>query len=144
MSPQQRAAVVAEAEKWLRTPWHHGARVLGAGVDCGQLLVAAYAGAGLVESFDTGPYPPDYMLHQSDELFLAMVQRWLVETDRPLPGDVAIWKYGRCYSHGAIIKAWPIVVHAYRPEGSVGYGDASKGKLACLPVRFFTGEGRLA
>ena len=30
----QRLAVVAEAESWLGTPYHHEARIKGHGVDC--------------------------------------------------------------------------------------------------------------
>ncbi len=32
---------------------------------------------------------------------------------RPLPGDVVLWRFGRCYSHGAIVIEWPTVIHAY-------------------------------
>lgn len=35
---QQRAAVIAEAESWLSTPYHHEARIKGHGVDCAQIL----------------------------------------------------------------------------------------------------------
>jgi cell wall-associated NlpC family hydrolase len=33
-----RAAVVREAESWIGTPFHHAARVKGAGIDCLMLL----------------------------------------------------------------------------------------------------------
>ena len=31
--------VVAEARRWLGTPWRHQARLRGVGVDCGGLVV---------------------------------------------------------------------------------------------------------
>ena len=56
---QQRTALVDAARSWLNTPYHHKARVKGAGVDCAQLLIGVYTDAGLIEAFDTGDYPPD-------------------------------------------------------------------------------------
>ena len=148
-----RSAVIAEAETWLKTPWHHNARVRGAGVDCGQHIIGSYIGAGLVEHFETGAYPADWMLHQAQERYLEWVERYLDPVDAPLPGDVAAWRYGHCFSHGAIVVEWPLIIHAYRPEGMVVYGDATKGALArehlkaggSAPraVRFFTIAGRL-
>ncbi|WP_035384480.1 C40 family peptidase [Ferriphaselus sp. R-1] len=120
---QQRTALVEAARSWLNTPYHHKARVKGAGVDCAQLLIGVYADAGLIKAFDTGDYPPDWMLHREEERFLAWVERYLVEVESPLPGDVAIWRFGRSFSHGAIVVAWPQFIHAYRVAGCVCLGQ---------------------
>ena len=40
----QRAAVVAEARSWIKTPWVHMAAIKGAGVDCAMLLARVYIG----------------------------------------------------------------------------------------------------
>lgn len=144
MTDAQRAAVLAEAQRWLRTPWRHGARVRGAGVDCARLLQAVYVGAGIVADFPLDAYPPDWMLHRDEERFLAIVAAHMDEVASPLPGDVALWKYGRTYSHGAIVVDWPRVIHAHRPERMVAWGDAGQGTLRRMagdvdrPVRFFT------
>lgn len=148
-----RARIVAAAESYLLTPWHHNARVKGAGVDCGQLIIACYVEAGLVPDFATGEYPSDWMLHHEEERYLGWVTRYLDEVDAPLPGDVAAWRVDLCFSHGAIVLDWPRVIHAYRREGMVVYGDASAGMLARehlsaggsgpRPVRFFSIAGRL-
>lgn len=154
MTPAQRAAVVAAAARWIGTPWHHRARVLGAGVDCGQLLIAAYAEAGLIEPFDPGPYRVDHMLHSEREEFLAIVERFmrrLPDGEAPQPADVAVYRFGRCHSHGAIVEAWPAIIHAFRPERMVTRGDGAGGILARerlpgggsepRPVRFYTFKG---
>lgn len=138
-----RAAMVARAQAWLRTPWHHHARVLGAGVDCGQMIIACYIEAGLVDHFETGDYPADWMLHRSEERYLGWVEKYLDRVDVPLPGDVAAWKFGHCFSHGAIVIDWPTIIHAYRPEKAVVWGDATKGDLAHRDVRFYSIAGRL-
>ena len=69
----QRAAVVAEALTWLGTPWAHRGRVKGVGVDCAQFVLAAYAGAGVIQAFDTGEYPRDWHIHKGEERFLSFV-----------------------------------------------------------------------
>lgn len=143
MNAGQRQAVVAAAERWLRTPWQHNAKVLGAGVDCGQLIIAAYAEAGLIEDVETGSYAADFMLHRNEERFLEWVEKYLDRVDAPLPGDVAVWRIGKCFSHGAIVTAWPKIIHAYRRERMVVYGDGVRSDLGHRVVRFYSMAGRL-
>lgn len=148
-----RTAVIDEAKTWLRTPWHHAARIKGAGVDCGQFIIMTYINAGLVPPFETGDYPADWMLHQEGERYLGWVEKYLDRVDVPQPGDVAAWRFGKCFSHGAIVLDWPLVIHAYRRERAVSYGDATKGELsrehlasggsAPREVRFYSIAGRL-
>jgi len=138
---QQRQAVIAEARTWLRTPWVHRARIKGAGVDCGQLLIAVYSAAGVIEPFDTGEYPQDFMLHQAEERFLGFVLRHAHEVDAPGPGDIAVWRHGRCFSHAGIVVQWPEVIHASVPEGQVAYGTAGRDPKLAGPVRFFSPWG---
>ncbi len=151
-SASWRLAVVAEAMTWLRTPYHHNARVKGAGVDCGQFIIAAFVGAGLVPDFDTGDYSADWMMHRSEERYLSFVERHLNRCEQPLPGDVAVWRFGHCFSHGAVVVDWPRVLHAFLHENAVCLGDADKGMLSRehleaggsvpRPVRFYTLAGR--
>lgn len=144
-----RNELVDEAKTWLRTPWHHNARVKGAGVDCGQLIIACYVKAGLIEDFSAGQYSPDWMLHRSEERYLSFVLQHLDEVETPLPGDLAVWKFGRCFSHGGLVVDWPNIIHAWRPTGSVSWGSADKGSLLYIhgrvrrPVKFFSISGRL-
>jgi NlpC/P60 family putative phage cell wall peptidase len=116
----ERAAVVARAHDWLGTPFHAGARVRGAGVDCAQLLIAVFAEAGLIEPVDPGHYPPDWFLHQDGEPLLAWVERYGMRTSTtPAPGDVALFRYGRAVSHGAIVVGPELLIHSYRGLGVV-------------------------
>ncbi len=127
-----RTDVVEEAKTWLRTPWHHRARIKGVGVDCAQFLIGVYANAGLVEDFDTGEYPVDWMLHREEERFLFWIEKYLVPAEYPTPlsGDTVIWKFGRCFSHAAIVVEWPVVIHAYMKDKSVVWGNAQIGELS--------------
>lgn len=138
----QRAAVIAEARRWIGTPWHHRARIFGAGVDCVQLLIAVYHACGLCPNVDAGDYPADWMIHRTDERLLAGLQEYAHETDTPGPGDVVAFKFGLSYSHVAIVtEAWPGIVHAYRPDRQVNPGDANAGRLAGRDRKFFTPWG---
>lgn len=134
-------AIVAEARGWLGTPWHHRAAVRGAGVDCGMFAKAVFQAQGLLPVFDEGDYPADWMMHRSEERFLGWVEQFADQVETPAPGDVALWRYGRCFSHIAIVIAWPAIIHAYRREGGVVLGDGTLGELAGREVRFYTVRG---
>ncbi|HJS33217.1 MAG TPA: hypothetical protein VJ924_14580 [Alphaproteobacteria bacterium] len=129
LETNQRAAVVAAAMSWLRTPYHHQAGVKGAGCDCAFLLVRVFAECGLVPEIDPRPYPPDWHLHRDEERYLGWVERYAQRVQVPLPGDVALWRFGRTVSHGGIVVAWPTIIHAYRGEGVV-LENAAHGRLA--------------
>jgi cell wall-associated NlpC family hydrolase len=111
----ERAAVVAAARSWVGTPYHNCADVKGAGVDCGMLLVRVFVDLKLCPPFDPRPYPIDWHLHRSEERYLGFVFDRAHEVASPLPGDVMVFRIGRCYSHGGIVtNAKPItIVHAY-------------------------------
>jgi cell wall-associated NlpC family hydrolase len=111
----QRAAVVAEARKWLGTPYHNCADIQGVGVDCGMLIVRVFVDTGLCAPFDPRPYPPDWHLHRGEEKYLGFVFDRCCEVEKPQPGDVMVVRIGRCYSHGGIVTvpAPLTIVHAY-------------------------------
>jgi cell wall-associated NlpC family hydrolase len=184
----ERAAVVAEARSWLRTPYHHMGRVKGAGVDCATLLAEIYARAGMIAPVTIPFYPPDWHLHREAERYLGFVLEHAHEiglsavrhceddarcaadeaiqrhhsgssiasplallgsrndVQIPAPADIALWRFGRCYSHGAIVIDWPLVIHAYAGRGCV-LEDASRarwltqlgerGSTRPRPMKFF-------
>jgi cell wall-associated NlpC family hydrolase len=121
---QQRMAVVDEAMTWLGTPYHHCADVKGIGVDCAMILMRTYSVAGLVEFVDPRPYPPEWHLHHSEEMYVAWLERMGARrVQAPALGDVVLFRFGRCFSHGSVVVAMPgaldetQVVHAYLNRG---------------------------
>lgn len=117
---EQRRAVVAEARSWIRTPYHHAARVKGVGVDCAQILVGVFSSVGLIKPMKLPPYPPDWHLNRSAERYLGIILELAREhPGPPAPGDVALFQFGRCFSHGGIVTEWPRMVHAWMPAGRV-------------------------
>jgi NlpC/P60 family putative phage cell wall peptidase len=121
MDDCKRAEIVAEARTWLRTPYHHLARVKGAGVDCVQLIIAVYAKCGVIEDFEPEFYRPDWHLHRSEEKYLAGVKQRAhqITVEEALPGDFALFRFGHCASHGAIVTEWPRVIHALMGIGVI-------------------------
>lgn len=116
---ERQAAIVAEAESWLGTRYHHAACVKGAGVDCAMLPVRVFCDLGLVPAFDPRPYPHDWMLHRADERYLGWVERFADKVDAPAPGDIALFRVGRCLAHGGIVISPDLMIHADLHAGRV-------------------------
>ena len=139
----QRERVVNEAISWLKTPYHHKAAVKGHGVDCAQILLEVYFAAGVTEQLvDVGNYTQDWMLHRDDERYLGWLFKYGHEVSEPQAGDVVIWKVGRCFSHAGIVVDYPRIIHAYRREGCVAYGDATQGELSNRDAVFISFWGK--
>jgi len=133
----RRSLVIAEVETWLRTPYHHMGRIKGGGTDCLMLLAEVYEAAGVTPHIDVPFYPPDWNLHRDAERYLEGVVRYAREIgEPPKGGDVAVFKFGRCFAHGAIVLSWPRLIHAWHNTGVV-YADGDQPPLAGRPVRFF-------
>jgi cell wall-associated NlpC family hydrolase len=130
----ERVAFVAEAKSWLGTPFRDQADVKGGGVDCAMLLVRSAVDAGFLPPFDPRPYPPQWHLHRDEERFLAIVGRLGAEVRRkPMPGDVIVYRVGRCFSHGGIIIENDHVLHAYYKTQNVTVSPLHEIELAFLP-----------
>jgi len=138
MPDPRRAAVVTEAESWIGTPFHHAARIKGAGVDCLMLLAEVYERAGVTGPIEPPFYVPDWHMHRDAERYReGLLEHAHAIEGPPLHGDIALFKFGRTFSHGAIVVEWPRVVHAYWGVGVV-WGDATLFPLKDRPVRFFS------
>ena len=110
---EQRLTIVEEAQNWLRTPYHHQGQLKGVGVDCAMLLYKVFNNVGLIPEITFESYSPQWHLNKSDEKYLDWVKQYSAEiTTNPQPGDVVLYQFGRCLSHGAIVVQWPTVIHA--------------------------------
>lgn len=116
-------AIVAEAREWVGTPYHHMADVKQIGVDCGMLLVRIFCDLKICPPIDPRPYTRDWHLHRSEEVYLGNIQSACdeISLEELAPGDVIMFRVGRCYSHGAVVTvASPLrVVHAMVDPGCV-------------------------
>lgn len=127
-----RASIIDEAMRWINTPFHHEARVINAGVDCANLLVAVFSAVGLMPNIELDPYPQDWHLHRDKKRFIDVlsIYAYPITAAEVLPGDVAMWKYGRQEAHGSIVVAWPTIIHAWRDAGAVVKTETERSPLA--------------
>ena len=132
-----RQRIVEEARSWLGTPYHHQAMVKGAGVDCAMILVAVYRAVGLIPAgFDPRPYPQDWHLHSDAERYLGNITRFCREVETPQVGGIAVWRFGRTFSHGGICIGGNQVIHSYVGRGVV-LDDMGQAELSGRGVRYF-------
>lgn len=111
----QRARVVEIARQWIKTPYAHAGMVKGQGVDCATLLYATFKEAGLIGSIALPPYTGAWHVHRDEEKYTDFIRQFAAEIEGrdPLPGDVVVWKFHRCFAHGAIVVDWPTIIHAF-------------------------------
>ena len=115
----ERSLVVGIAFEYLKTPYHPCAKLKGIGVDCLTLLSCVFEDAGLVENVPLPNYSPQFMMNRSDEQYMSGLLEYTHEIHTPpKPGDIVLWKFGRCFSHSAIVVEWPIVIHAHIGSGT--------------------------
>jgi len=137
-----RDAVVAEAMDWLATPYHERAMIKGVGADCALFPFATYRAVGLLPAYLAAPeYSSQAMLHEDREHYLVWVRQFAREIERDAvgPGDFAIFRFGRSYSHGAIVIDLPEVIHAVIRGNGVILGNIDRDiDLVDRKVKFFT------
>src|ERR1017187_863916 len=112
---EQRAEVIRLAYTWVGLPYRDGARLRGVCGDC-TFVALVYEDAGLIPHVDIPPYSPQAHLHRAGGLYIAAVRSIAKETEDPKPGDMALYFFGRDFSHGAIIvdPGWPHIIHGDR------------------------------
>lgn len=137
---EQRAAVVIEARTWIRTPFHHASRLKGVGADCETFLCEVFSAAGLFQARNIPYVPQQWFLNTREELYLKYLSQYAVEFDPakrpPEPGDIVCVKSRWVYSHGAIVIAWPRVIHCHPPcvmESSAIFNPVFQGRM----MKFF-------
>jgi cell wall-associated NlpC family hydrolase len=101
--------------------------------------LAVYQACGVLPlNYQPPEYSVQWHLHRSEELYLNEIQRFVNEIDGPpQPADFVVFRFGRTYSHGAIVVEWPIVIHSYIPHG-VLLSDAERdGELLGRERKYF-------
>lgn len=151
---QERARVVAAGRSWIATPFHDCARVKGAGVDCLQLIAAAFIESGVSEPVEIPDYSPQWHMHRGDPLYREGIERFMDPVGDPdderswserlaadpawrlEPADVWIVTYGRAFSHAGLITDFPKVLHAFAPYRAVVEGEIPT-EVSRRPMRVY-------
>lgn len=139
LTAEQRAHIVRAAKEWLCTPYHHRACVKGAGADCAMFPLAIYKQCGLIPAEYRPPeYAMQWHLHRAEELYLRELEKFCTEVNGPpQPGDFAVFRFGRTFSHGAIVVNWPSIIHSCIPHGVVLSDALRDGELMGRERKWF-------
>lgn len=116
-----RAQVVAEARRWIGTPYVHQASCLGAGADCLGLVRGVWRSLFGPEPEAAGPYSADWAEATGEDRLMAAAARHLVRlpVGEAAPGDVLLFRMrdGAAAKHVGILATEGLcpgrIIHAY-------------------------------
>lgn len=154
---EQRAAVVKEALSWMQplTRFAFDQCVKGVASDCARFPSAVYEAAG-VQVLAVPHLPQAFWQHSKRQAYLDQVKRMFaeyrlakypwqpaekneappaLEKIEPEPGDFLVSRSRYIYSHGAIVTAWPKVIHCFKP--CVMTSSALSNPIFRTHLRFF-------
>ncbi|MEY4983266.1 MAG: hypothetical protein RIR62_1532 [Pseudomonadota bacterium] len=118
-------AVLAEARRWIGTPYAHQASARGAGTDCLGLLRGVWRAVQGAEPEAVPPYTRDWAEYDGREVLLSAAARWLIPSDGEMrPGEVLVFRMraGAVAKHLGIVSAIGAeraFIHAYTGHGVV-------------------------
>jgi NlpC/P60 family putative phage cell wall peptidase len=119
------ARVVAEARRWIGTPYVHQASACGVGTDCLGLLRGVWRALQGAEPEAVPPYTRDWAEYERREDLLLAAGRWLAPCASEMRlGDVLVFRMrdGAVAKHLGIVSglgAQSAFIHAYTGHGVV-------------------------
>ena len=120
---ETRTLVIAEARKWLGTPYKHQASVCGVGADCLGLIRGVWRQVVGPEPETLPAYSADWGEVDRNETVLAAGKKWLIARPLPTiqPGTVVVfrWKNAPIAKHAGILTDYGRFIHAYEKAGVV-------------------------
>lgn len=118
--------IVAEARRWLGTPYHHQASTLGAGADCLGLLRGVWRALYGTEPEQVPPYTQDWAEPSRDEVLWRAAERHLLRKAKWAAdaGDVVLFRMreaGVAKHLGIVgeVGAHASFIHAFSGHGVV-------------------------
>jgi NlpC/P60 family putative phage cell wall peptidase len=112
-----RSAIVAEARRWISTPYRHQASLLDVGTDCLGLVRGVWRAVVGPEPEKPPPYTPDWAETRGGDVLMEAARRWLVEipVGGARAGDVLLFRMamGAPAKHAAIMSGRSTIIHAY-------------------------------
>ena len=118
------ARVLAEAERWLGTPYRHQGSRRGVGCDCLGLVRGIWRALYGHEPEPVPPYQPDWAEHGGIERLEQAALRHLgpaIDPGLRRPGDLVLfrWRDHVPAKHAAILAGPDEIIHAYEAAGVV-------------------------
>ncbi len=117
MSALTREAIIAEARRWIGTPYRHQASLHGVGCDCLGLVRGVWRACVGVEPETPGAYSPDWAEASGEERLALAGARHFIPIALPdaAPGDVLLfrWRATTPAKHLALLVDADNMVHAH-------------------------------
>ncbi|MBO6719158.1 MAG: C40 family peptidase [Rhizobiaceae bacterium] len=117
-TPADPARVVAEAMRWVGTPYRHQGSRLGVGCDCLGLVRGVWRALLGVEPEQAGPYAPDWAEAGGGDRLLDAARRQLIPAAdmTPTRGHVVLfrWRSHLPAKHAGIAVDPDRFIHAYQ------------------------------
>jgi NlpC/P60 family putative phage cell wall peptidase len=112
-----RAAVLAEARRWIGTPYQHQASCIGSGCDCLGLIRGIWRSVVGDEPEVLPSYTPDWAENPGGEALFEAALRHLIEVETwaVRPGHVLLFRPDRRgpAKHCAVLSSPTHIIHAY-------------------------------
>ncbi|MDP4593513.1 MAG: NlpC/P60 family protein [Beijerinckiaceae bacterium] len=113
----QRAKIIAEARRWIGTPYRHQASLLGVGCDCLGLVRGVWRELYGAEPEVPGPYTADWAeAGKNEQMADAAFRHFLPVTNGTIAGgDLLLfrWRNGLPAKHAAIAISSNRMIHAH-------------------------------
>lgn len=110
--------VLAEAERWIGTPYRHGASTRGVSCDCLGLVRGIWRALYGCEPERPGIYAPDWAEVSTGDPMLEAASRHMNRrvSPVPMPGDLVVfrWRVGLAAKHLGIMAHDNRFIHAYQ------------------------------
>lgn len=110
--------VLAEAERWIGTPYRHGASTRGVSCDCLGLVRGIWRALYGCEPERPGIYAPDWAEVSTGDPMLEAAARHMNRrvSHAPVPGDLIVlrWRSGLAAKHLGIMAHDNRFIHAYQ------------------------------
>jgi NlpC/P60 family putative phage cell wall peptidase len=126
-STELREQIVAEARRWIGTPYRHQASLRGVGCDCVGMVAGIWSSVfgeapGMPQAYSSGWLDPS-----PEETLLALARRHMAERQPHAfePGDMLVfrWVDRMPARHCGIAVSETRMVHAYQSAGKVAEGE---------------------
>lgn len=108
-----RADIIAEARRWVGTPYHEQASVRGAGCDCKGLVVGVARACGLPEAEGFHASLADYSPKVDVRLLRRGLESELRRVSVPRPGDVLLLRVGGRPQHLGMLVDGDRLIHCW-------------------------------
>lgn len=112
---------LAEAERWLGTPYRHQGATRGIGCDCLGLIRGVWRALYGAEPEAVPAYAIDWTTGAEGDPLDAAAERHFVAVDEMRPGDLILfrWRAGQAACHAGILSNENRFIHAYERAGVV-------------------------